>query len=535
MSRWLLGALSVAFVVGGDVKVGWEKPNEAPPAMLSPVLLLANYHHQVNIPIREAGSNTTSTREFRVPLDLASPPVTWVCPVLGIGVDTDACGNLAREIEPAIFRERFSVASANLQTAISMAKNTSESVALAAKLYNDTLHFARGIPWRSAADGSGVNEALFHQQRDYPFRRNTAALAEMWASGAMQEIHSKPYKVPMNTLAAPVGDFRRRGQPFIAQRSKLRLDLEQTAYLTTRGLLPPRLGWPMVQGFLDVLASAGPGDASDFFLLSNDHFQKIGRFFQTLVYEAPPLPAAHSALAQPALNPAVNFALAERMFAESDPQLVVIDDLLSPAALEALLAYCLESTLYFETKQGYAAATLDEGLSNSQILLKVIDELRTALPHIIGQQGLENAWVFKYDNDGADGDGTQGRGRRVGTQLHADNALINLNFWLTPDDANLDPESGGLVVFSNAPPPEWGFLDYNEDSLPMRERMRNFIAGSQNVTIPYKQNRLVMFHSKLFHQTDAHFFKPGYTNRRINLTLLFGKPEVDASLQKAHA
>ena len=43
--------------------------------------------------------------------------------------------------------------------------------------------------------------------------------------------------------------------------------------------------------------------------------------------------------------------------------------------------------------------------------------------------------------------------------------------------------------------------------------------------VPYKQNRAVLFHSSYFHETQRHKFKPGYTNRRINYTLLFGYAE----------
>ena len=43
------------------------------------------------------------------------------------------------------------------------------------------------------------------------------------------------------------------------------------------------------------------------------------------------------------------------------------------------------------------------------------------------------------------------------------------------------------------------------------------------VRVPHKQNRCVIFNSNLFHRTDTLRFKPGYTTRRINLTLLFGE------------
>ena len=36
--------------------------------------------------------------------------------------------------------------------------------------------------------------------------------------------------------------------------------------------------------------------------------------------------------------------------------------------------------------------------------------------------------------------------------MHADAAAVNVNFWLTPDDANLDPDGGGLVVWDKEAP-----------------------------------------------------------------------------------
>ena len=41
--------------------------------------------------------------------------------------------------------------------------------------------------------------------------------------------------------------------------------------------------------------------------------------------------------------------------------------------------------------------------------------------------------------------------------------------------------------------------------------------------IPYNENRAVIFNSNLFHETDNYEFKEGYENRRINVTMLFGK------------
>jgi hypothetical protein len=43
--------------------------------------------------------------------------------------------------------------------------------------------------------------------------------------------------------------------------------------------------------------------------------------------------------------------------------------------------------------------------------------------------------------------------------------------------------------------------------------------------VPHRANRAVIFDSDLFHETDAPTFKEGYLNRRINVTLLYGRRE----------
>ena len=49
-------------------------------------------------------------------------------------------------------------------------------------------------------------------------------------------------------------------------------------------------------------------------------------------------------------------------------------------------------------------------------------------------------------------------------------------------------------------------------------------AGAKKV--PHLANRCVLFDSKLIHRTDEMHFKPGYENRRVNVTLLYGNKSV---------
>ena len=96
-----------------------------------------------------------------------------------------------------------------------------------------------------------------------------------------------------------------------------------------------------------------------------------------------------------------------------------------------------------------------------------------------------------------------------------------MNFWLTPDEANLDPETGGLGVWDKEAPLEWDFTTYNKNEPAIRAFLKE--SGARMVNVPHRQNRAVMFNSDLFHETGTLHFKEGYENRRINVTMLFGR------------
>ncbi len=103
---------------------------------------------------------------------------------------------------------------------------------------------------------------------------------------------------------------------------------------------------------------------------------------------------------------------------------------------------------------------------------------------------------------------------------HADDAVVSLNFWVTPDSANLMPGQGGLEIYTVPPPEDWVVKDYGQD----KAAIRTFLTGQedQKITIPYGENCAVIFDSRLFHGSDAPNFTAGYENYRINITMLFG-------------
>jgi hypothetical protein len=209
----------------------------------------------------------------------------------------------------------------------------------------------------------------------------------------------------------------------------------------------------------------------------------------------------------PAINPANALTIAAQ-WKDKNPQIVVVDDLLSPEALAGLQRFCRESTVWRRAyTNGYLGATPETGFA-CPLLAQIADELRGVFPTIFEAHPLRYLWGFKYDYSPS------------GIDVHADFAAINVNFWITPDEANLNPQSGGLVLWDVAAPKDWDVVKYNRDAAANRQFLEQ--AGARPITIPYRANRAVIFDSDLFHKTDRISFKPGYLNRRINVTMLYG-------------
>jgi hypothetical protein len=87
----------------------------------------------------------------------------------------------------------------------------------------------------------------------------------------------------------------------------------------------------------------------------------------------------------------------------------------------------------------------------------------------------------------------------------------------------LDKGSGGLVVYKAIPPEGTPRAVYNQ--FPLHKDVFDMLDATDhaNFTIPFKTNRAVVFQSNLFHESGQMQWAKGYTNRRLNLTLLFGK------------
>ena len=185
----------------------------------------------------------------------------------------------------------------------------------------------------------------------------------------------------------------------------------------------------------------------------------------------------------------------------------VIDDFLTPEALAQVRKFCLESTVWRHPyKFGYVGAFPQHGFA-SVSLFAIAEEFTEAMGEAFADYQLAQWWAFVYD------------ATLPGTDIHGDDADFSLNLWITPDSANLDPSSGGLVIWDKKAPSDWSYGDYNSGG----DKVRQYLEEQDAVpnVIPYRENRAVLFEGHLFHKTDDFNFAPGFENRRRSVTILF--------------
>ena len=273
--------------------------------------------------------------------------------------------------------------------------------------------------------------------------RGDAAAALACFDRAAAQRHGPP-------LAPAVLSERQAERPaFPVAPFKLQHDAEQIRRLCDEGRIDDSFG-KVADAYEKILAGLPAGAPPEVpVALEGADWRRIAAAYNRPLH----IPEA---LATPdaAVNPGLDAAAIESAYRESAPNLVVVDDFLTQDALERLWRFCLDATVWYQVKRGYLGAYLVDGFATA-LALQVADELRSRLPGIFGRHRLEQLWAYKYDS------------RLLGIATHADFAAVNVNFWVTPDEANRDPSSGGLVIHKAHAPSDWAFRTYNADSARM--------------------------------------------------------------------
>ena len=287
--------------------------------------------------------------------------------------------------------------------------------------------------------------------------------------------------------------------------AKLRHDSQQFRHIAKNHREGPRLDL-LARTYESVAAQLGDGsDNHGVVPLSDGQLTQLGDSYNTPyhVIDAPEILSS-------ALNPALDFTALSQRYGDTALGLFWFDDLLAPKALGLLRRFLLESTIWYDFSHigGCLAAYLEDGLA-CPLILQIADELRAGFPKILEDQPLAQIWAFKCIQ--------QGRG----IDVHGDDGGVSVNFWVTADSANSDPDRGGLIIHRREPPPDWQISDYTSDVAAIRTYLGD--DETERIVIPYGENRAVLFNSRLFHESDDVDFQPGYENQRINITMLFGE------------
>ena len=298
----------------------------------------------------------------------------------------------------------------------------------------------------------------------------------------------------------------------LISKAKMKHDIEQFEYLAASGYESEKF-----QALVNVYKAVSseinwPTNDAEIIPLT-DKYQKLlmDTYNRSIhVLEAPELPG-------PTLSNTLDIEKITENYFKHDFGLTYFDNFLTPVALDSIRHFLLGSTIWFDFfhKGGYMGAYLKDGMA-CPLFLQIAEEMRTTFPKIFKNHPLKQLWAYKYDSRAYKNDSPF-----TGINAHADFAAINVNFWVTPKAANLNSLSGGLVVYNTEAPLEWDFKTFNSNREKILEHLED--KTDEKSIVPYNENRIVIFNSNLIHETDKFEFKEGYENRRINVTMLFGK------------
>jgi Flp pilus assembly protein TadD len=285
---------------------------------------------------------------------------------------------------------------------------------------------------------------------------------------------------------------------------KLRHDIEQLEYLIETGKLSAEYDG-LVQDYKKVLGSLPDAPFSDINKLFPLPSQRFRDSYNRILHYHPP-----AAILGGALNTDIDTGAIEDAYFGQDYGMAAFDNFLKPEALSALRTFFMQSTQWFDVDiPGEVGASIKHGIC-CPLLVQVAEETRAAFPRIFKDVLFHNTWSYKFYS------------RRSGVPVHADDGKISINFWLTPDEANLNPETGGLTFWKERVPIQFFGETPDKKSKIMQKIIDD--PAVEPFIVPYGSNKVALFESRLLHKTNEVEFKDGYENRRVNLTILYGRP-----------
>lgn len=327
------------------------------------------------------------------------------------------------------------------------------------------------------------------------------------------------YGTAAAAMLAPVERFQGRQAELAVDplqkvsRVKLLHDAGQLDYLRAAGRLGPDYD-PVIAEYREVLSEPTPAGPPEFVEVRAGSHPRLAANLYRLNHlaEAPALPGG-------ALNKHLDWAAVEAAYAAAPPGATYVDDLLCPEALASLQRFCLESTVWWQLEHASEVGSTQAAGFACPLLLQIAQELRQALPGVLGPHPFTTMWAYKYfDLPGREGE----LNRSTGRAIHADAGVASVNLWITPDEANLGPEPGGVQFWDEVAPASY-FAGTTRSE--RQEMLRPFVesAGPPRLVLPHRCNRAAVFHSNLLHRSSPQRFRDAYADRKISITMMFGR------------
>ncbi len=179
----------------------------------------------------------------------------------------------------------------------------------------------------------------------------------------------------------------------------------------------------------------------------------------------------------------------------------IIDDHFNPLDLIFLRNHAIRARAWAKY-DGYSMVSLAR-LRYSNVFTRVKEQALQMLPSNVV---FCNGWFMVYDSE------------CDGVPIHADDAHISVNIWITPNEYILRAnERNGLIVYDASPPVDWEFDQYNGS--PDDDAIQGIVKNAEYQHVKHRFNRAVVFDSKRFHMTNGVSTCLG--EPRVNLTLMF--------------
>ena len=293
----------------------------------------------------------------------------------------------------------------------------------------------------------------------------------------------------------------------ISSTFRLRDNVDQLEHLIAKNKLDPSFHH-MVDRYKAVLTEIQQREnGAAVIQLTAGQSELLGSFFDRVVHYAD-VPRIGTG----SVNETLDFKQIEDKYFSSSTSITQIDEFLTPQALHALRDFCLESTIYFAYNSNYFVGSKSTSGFNCDLLYQIAEEVKERFPRVLGNHQLADMWIYRHQNQG------------MGVAAHTDEAAVTFNFWITPDEANLTPKQGGLIVYAKEFPDDWDMRYYNtnKNHPSVSREIADFLTDADSVVVPYRENRALLFRSNLFHKSDEINFRDGFENRRMNITLVFG-------------